>query len=150
MAAGDVDAVSIWEPIASKVEAALSHPVILQDEVIYRLTWNLIGLRDSRIPVEKLLWAIRRANTRLRSDDPRVIDELARWCDLDRAEVLRLIPYHHFSLQLEGSLLMEIEEQARLLDSPQAVMPDMLPLLDPAPLMRVKPEAINIPVADAR
>ncbi len=147
LVAGDVDAGCIWEPFASKVERALDHPVIMHDAIIYRMTWNLVGRTDGpTMPVERVLRAIERANQRLRSDDPRVVDELARWCDLDRDVVRNLLPDHHFSLQLEGSLLVEIEEQAKLLGGPGATVPDMLPLIDPAPLRRFLPEAVSIPL----
>jgi NitT/TauT family transport system substrate-binding protein len=151
LASGAIDVACIWEPFATKVRRAVEQPVIMHDDFIYRMTWNLVGLRDGPpVPVERVLRGIDAADRRMLADDPRVIAEVARWCPLEPESVRRAVPDYHFALQLEGSLLTEIEEQVRLLDGRSAAVPDVLRMIDPGPLSRVLPEAVAIPGHDAR
>jgi NitT/TauT family transport system substrate-binding protein len=151
LAAGDIDVACIWEPLAAKAEACIAHPQVLHEDYLYRMTWNLVGRRDgAALPIERVLRAIDRANQRMLENDPRVVDELTTWCDADRARVARLMPQCHFSLQLEASLQVEVEEQVKLLGGPDATPPDLLALIDPGPLLRVLPEAVSLPGPDAQ
>jgi NitT/TauT family transport system substrate-binding protein len=151
LAAGEVDVGCVWEPFASKIQSTLDHPVLMHDDFIYRMTWNLVGRSDRPVAaVERVLRAIDRADHRMLADDPRVVDGVARWCALEPELVRRTIPDHHYTLQLEGSLLTEIEEQVKLIDGPAAAPPDILGLIDARPLANVLPEAVSVPAPDAR
>lgn len=148
---GAADAACIWEPYVTKIVRKFDQPTLLHEDFLFRMTWNLAGRKgDASVPVEAVLRGLDRANARMLTDDPLVVSEVARWCDLDPDVARRLIPDHHFCLQLESSLLMEVEQQARLVGGPKADYPNMLDLIDPQPLLRVLPEAVNIPIHAAR
>lgn len=148
LAAGEVDAACIWEPLASHVLQELQDPVELHEDYLYRMTWNLISRADAprqQAVIERVLRAIDRANQRMAVGDEAVVGEVARWCGMPAERVAAMLPDHHFRLQMEGSLLRDMEHQARILSPPGTPLPDVLALFDASALRAVQPDAVSIP-----
>jgi sulfonate transport system substrate-binding protein len=149
--AGDIDAVAIWEPYASNIRSELEDPIIMHEDFLYRMTWNLVGNKSAAdLPIESVLRAFDQVNQRMLVKDDKLISIIAEWCEMDAVSVSEKMPLHHFCLQLEGSLLMEVEQQSNLLNASNKAAPNFLSIINANPLLSVCPEAVSIPIHAAR
>jgi len=153
LAAGTVDAVSIWEPFAHRiVRSAGDRVVVLPNPGLYRMTFNLVASRrvaDTRdADLAALLRALERAQTFIHDEPARAQAILRERLGVDEDFVRAVWPTLNFRLSLDQALLRTLESEARWAlreGHAQGEVPNHLPLLDPRPLLKVKPAAATLP-----
>ncbi len=113
---GDVDAIAIWEPIASQAIGLLAErAIVLQNPRVYTQHFSLIGLRSTlqqrEADVLKVLNALVRSERFIAQHPVQAERLLKRWMPQDGARVD--LSEHDFNLRLPQSLIATMEAQAR-------------------------------------
>ena len=151
---GDVDAVAIWEPIASAVVRALGDDAeVLSSPRVYTQHFSLAARRTTLAArdddLARLLRALIRAE-RLIADDPaRAATILSQRLGLTVAAARAQLRDHDFRIRLDQTLMNTLSGQARwAVRSGQARRTsrpaDVSTLVAPALLRRVAPGAVTI------
>lgn len=118
MTKGEVDAVATWEPYLGVLRAQLGDKgMIFYGEKIYEHAFNIAGTRDyvASHPetIKKLLRALVRAE-RFVTDEPEATRKIvAEVIKMDPARLGELWPGYRFSVALDQSLLLALEDEAR-------------------------------------
>lgn len=149
LAKGEIDAAVTWNPIlASQQKRFGDNAVILENERIYELQWNVIAgqafVNEHPETVIKLLRALKRANDYIMKnpEDARAIT------DRQLGEETIALTDYNFGLKLGQSLLINMENQSRwairnrLTDKKE--VPNFLPLMYTAGLKTVNPRAVTV------
>jgi NitT/TauT family transport system substrate-binding protein len=149
---GVVDAVAIWDPVATALRRSLGgNAVTLSDDDTYTETWNLAGGPDfvARRPaaVQMVLRALLRAEEFFREDPDEarraVAPALTAGPGLDVT-----LGHFDFRVRLDQGLLVLMEEQSRWAIRsglvPLQHAPNFLKTLEAKPLLAVKPEAVQL------
>lgn len=151
--AGEVDAVTIWAPYALDLRNRLGNQaVVFGTEASYTSPIVLLGRKDlvTQHPevMRRVLAALDRANAFARSDSSRSVREIAQTLGLDEAIVTADWDPLKFTLGLNQSLVIFLEEQARwairrrLVDAD--AVPNFLEWIYADALAAVKPEAVSV------
>jgi NitT/TauT family transport system substrate-binding protein len=152
LAAGEVDAVAIWEPVAYEVAHSVPGAHVLPRGSSYRLAFNLVmpralrGVRDADLV--KLLRALDKAQ-RLIAAQPRLAQEVLRKrLGLDQAFIDWIWPDYRYRLSLDQQWITTIEGEARwALQEGHArgtYMPNYLDFLYSSPLRSVNAQAVSV------
>ncbi len=150
---GVVDAVATWSPYTEELEERLGdNAVIFAEPSIYVMTWNMTTTSKYTTShpetVKAVLRAIRQAN-RFLDENPAV----ARAISAKYIGTGRPLPEHEwndydFTLELNQSLILNMEDQARWMISANLTgekrIPDFSGCLYPDGLESVAPETVNI------
>lgn len=148
-----VDAISIWEPFASRAQELLkSRAVKLSPAGTHRATFNFVAMQDftqGRQPaIRKFLKAIERANLFIGDNKEEARTILAEELKLETAIIAKLMPKYNYRLFLDQLLVLDLEGQARwavkskLTD--KTVPPNYLEFVFPDALRATKPEAVTL------
>ena len=145
--AGEVDAVVSWDSFILPLAAALGdNAAIFSGEGIYSYSWNLVGRRGwveaNQQAVERVLVGLRAATATANQDKTRTIADFAARTLHFAPAVVALLGGYEFTVALDQSLLMNLENQARWARAGAA--PNFLPAIDPRPLLAVHPEAVTV------
>ena len=153
LAAGELDAVSTWEPYISIVRKRLGeNAVVLSSTGIYESSFNLAAsqdfLRARGDSVSRLLRALlhaEQAYQRERASAESIIaDALGRPLD----ETKQILSRHRLGLSLDQGLLVMMEDEARWAIRNQIVasqaIPNFLPNIHLDGLLAVKPRSVTV------
>jgi ABC-type nitrate/sulfonate/bicarbonate transport system substrate-binding protein len=118
LAAHRVDAVSVWEPFGFDSMTGLGdRSVLLPHDRIYRETFNLVVSRDfaekNKAVLEKTLRALQKALGYIHEHREDAQSIIAAELDQDAAFIRLIWDDFDFGLQLDQSLLMTMEDQAK-------------------------------------
>lgn len=150
---GTLDAVVLWEPLASKAEQLLQNKsVVFPNEKIYRKTYNLMVkkdfARDHPETLEKFLRAINKANGFIEKNREESILLVAEIVKIDKKELTKIWNENYYSLSLDQSLLLTLEDEARWTIKNNltnaTTVPNYLDYIYTDALEKVKPEAVTI------
>lgn len=153
LAAGELDAVSTWEPyLGAAMQALGDKAVLLSASGIYDSPWNLAGLRSgiTQRPeaVRRLLRALLRAE-RFYSEEPKAaLALIAKARGVDPRNMDSHMAAFRFQLRLEQSLLGSLEDESRwamrskLTDA--SAMPNFLDHLYLDALLQVQPARVSV------
>lgn len=148
---GEVDAVSVWQPYAYKIEHEVSGAFVLPDRNFYTENFNLVAsskllvTRDDDLM--KLLKALDRAQRLIASEPEKAKTILRNRLQLDQAYIDWLWPRFRYQLTLDQSLLSTLESEARwartegLVNSDKT--PNYLKFVYSAPLRRARSSAVG-------
>lgn len=150
---GKIDAIVFWEPFAFKAKQALQDKaVVFSNQGIYRKTFNFTVKKEfaKNHPetLKRFLKAIDKANEFIRANQQESQVIIAKWLNLKPEEVSRLWGETSYTLSLDQSLLLLLEDEARwaiknkLTDATK--IPNYLDYIYFDALEAVKPEAITI------
>ena len=115
---GDVDAVATWEPYLGALRTQLgANGMIFYSEGIYELPFNIAGRRDYVVShpetIKKLLRALVRAE-RFCKDEPAAAHRIiAGAINVSLEHMMELWPTFQFSVTLDQSLLLTLEDETR-------------------------------------
>ena len=115
---GDVDAVATWEPYLGALRTQLgANGMIFYSEGIYELPFNIAGTRDYVVNhpeiIKKFVRALVRAE-RLCRDEPDAASQIiASAINVSRENLQELWPSYRFSVTLDQSLLLTLEDETR-------------------------------------
>lgn len=150
---GEVDAVSTWSPHTIVLRDKLgSNGIVLHDPNIYTMTWDIAATKDfvKKNPegIKRFLRAILRAH-RFITEQP---DETRAICSIhigaDNPLFEREWTDYRFTVKLDQSLLLNMEDQARWMSNREGGgdrrPPNFMDFIDTEGLKAVSPEAVWI------
>ena len=150
----EVDAVAIWEPIASTVADALKDDLAaMPTPRVYTQHFALVTGRYKTAAVQaeivKLLRALARASQFIAREPAAARQTLAARLHITDAQASAYLAAHDYSLNLDQSLVSTMESQARwALRSGQVAKGgsavNLLRAIDPAPLRGAVPGAVSL------
>lgn len=150
---GEVDAVSIFNPYLIQVKKKLgAGGVTFCDEDIYSQTFNVVAKREfiRKEPgkVQKILRALIRAEEFVKQNPGEAQRIVADFCRLDIALVREIWPGTDFTVGLDQSLLLALEDESRWAINSglteKRIVPNYLDFICLDNLMAVKPKAVRI------
>jgi NitT/TauT family transport system substrate-binding protein len=153
LAKGEVDAVTIWNPIIFDLQKLLGGGVTtFYADDIYFETFDVVarkGFVEQRLVAAKsVLRALLRAEAFVRSHPEKARRDTAAALKQDFAQVDASFEPFDFRVRLEQSLLVLMEEEARWAIRsglvPRQDMPNLLTSLETEPLHAVKPAAVQL------
>ena len=150
--AHDVDAVAIWEPLATSAAQALGGDAItFASPRVYTQHFNLVGTRASLArradDVERLLRALVRAQRAIQEQPAQARALLAERLHVPADAAATMIENQDYRVRLDQSLVTTMQSQARwAARNGGAARPavDVLRSIDTAPLRRVDASAVGI------
>ncbi|MYM73400.1 ABC transporter substrate-binding protein, partial [Duganella sp. FT134W] len=118
LAGGAVDAISGWDPFLDSAQQALGAGALrFSDADVYQSIYNMVALagylRQQPQTAVRLLRALDQGEQFCRRHPQQAMAFLAGLSPAGRAAVLAAWPAHHFGLELDQSLLLALEDQAR-------------------------------------
>lgn len=151
--AGEVDAVATWEPHIYRTRKALGeNAVLLPSRNIYREDFYFVARKElihtQGEGLKRFLRAIERAHRFMRNDDRAARDIVQRRLKIDQEIIEATWEQFHFTLNLDQSILVALEDEARWAmennqtDVPR--MPNYLEYIHSDALLAVRPEAVTI------
>lgn len=150
----DVDAIAIWEPLASQAMKMLGDDALeLPNPRIYTQHFNLVSTRDiavaRRAELLKVLRALARAQQFIRERPDAAAQLLARRLLLDAATAQAQMKEQDYRLRLDQSLVSTLSSQLRWAvreghAKPESELPNPLRLIEPALLREVAPGAVEV------
>jgi NitT/TauT family transport system substrate-binding protein len=149
---GEVDAASIWSPHTAVLLRELGrNGTVLDEPGLYTMTWNAVASKglSQRDPdaIARFLRAIVRANRFIEEDPASARAVTAKECGMDIPAVERDWSHYKFTAQLDQSLLLYLEDQARWMirKKPSAgrKAPDFRRYIDARALSMVRPKAVG-------
>jgi len=153
VARGEVDAVAAWEPTLFRLQERLGDAVItFHEEALQVQISVLVGLRGfgQRRPevAKRALRALLRAEALFREQP----DEARRTVGVALGDPSRALDValrkFEFQVRLDQGLLVLMEDEARWARSttsmPDGPLPDFLEVLDPEPLLAVRPDSVGL------
>ncbi|MBA2480681.1 MAG: ABC transporter substrate-binding protein, partial [Planctomycetes bacterium] len=146
LTSGDVDAVCVWDPYASRAEHALGDAITLTQDSLYQYGWVLIG-RPELGPtgaVDGILAALLSVYPDLQTLDEADKAELARRCGSPLDEFAVALATYHYRIELDASLAVLLEGDAQLLYPDRWADRDFASVLDAVPLLRVDASAVAV------
>jgi len=153
LAKGEVDAVTIWNPIIFDLQKALGGRVTtFYADDIYFETFDIVARKKfvtQRLAAAKsVLRALLRAEAFVRSHPAEARRDIAGALNQDLAQVDASFGPFDFRVRLEQSLLVLMEEEARWAIrnglTPRQSTPNFLTSLEAEPLLAVKPAAVQL------
>lgn len=118
LVSGEVDAVSGWDPFLSRTEEALGAKAVrFSDRDVYESIYNMVArtayLRAHPDTAVRLLRALDQGERYCIAHPREAVGFLPHLSPQGRAAALAAWPAHHFGLELDQSLLLVLEDQAR-------------------------------------
>lgn len=153
LAAGDIDAVSTWEPHGLGARQRLGdRAVVFPAKGVHVETFNIAGdgtfVDHNPEVIERVVAALKRAEALIRRDPSRAIRLTSEFSGQPVKDVERVWADYRFQLSLEQSLLLTLEDESRwaidngLVD--QAAAPNYLDFFYFDALDAVKPGAVTV------
>ncbi len=150
---GRVDAIAIWQPHINKAQNLMAgETLLLPSNNIYREDFYLVPNKDfiKKHPESliKLIKAIDRAENFIIENKEEAINIVSRRLKLERETVNSFWNSYEFKLFLDQTILTGIEAEARWAIKNKYVtakkIPDYFDFIYPDPLLKIKPETVNI------
>jgi ABC-type nitrate/sulfonate/bicarbonate transport system substrate-binding protein len=136
LARGEIAALASWSPFRNQAQQVLGdRAVVISDPAVYSGTWNLVAAGDHRLGPERLQRLLKTlvdvSQTQLSAPSPVIMQSLSGWTGMDPGEIARSLQALRFDPRLDQSLLLLMEDQARVLD-PEAEHLELLEAIDPS------------------
>lgn len=154
LARREVDAVAIWEPLASSALAGLQgDATVLPNPRVYTQHFGLVAthglLQQRQSDVARLLRALARAEEAVRQDAELARDVLAHRLRIEPSAAAQALKEQDFRLRLDQSLVSTMSSQMRWAVQQGHVKPGSLPpstltLIQPAHLREIAPAAVSV------
>ena len=150
---GRVDAVSIWNPLASTLRSTLAERgIMLHDDNIYLETFNIVSLqgltRQSPETIRRLLRGLLKAEQFVANNPEESRRIMSEFCGMDLNLVTCVWEDFRYRLSLNQSLLVTLEDQGRWAMrnglTPRRELPDIFQTLYLDGLKSVKPDAVRL------
>ncbi len=148
LVAGEVDAVSLWEPYASRAASAHPGTVTLRQDTIGEFSWNLVGRRDdavTRSALVPLLHALLATYAELHRLDGQQTEDLAQRCGVSAATLSEALITSSFRIHLDSDLAIMLEAESELLYGVESRQQNAFAdAIDASPLRNVDPSAVAV------
>ena len=150
----EVDAVAIWEPLASQAVKLLGNDALaLPNPRVYTQHFNLVGTQSGvaahRSDLLNVLRALAKAQQFIREQPDAAMQMLARRLNLDSVTALAQMKEHDYRLRLDQSLVNTLSSQLRWAVreghvKADAELPNPLRLIEPALLRETAPTSVGV------
>jgi NitT/TauT family transport system substrate-binding protein len=149
LASGAVDAISAFAPYTFEAQDALgSNALVLDRPGLYTLTWNVAVRSDyatrNADDVARFLRALDRAERYIAEHPAEAQTITSKGTGISRSRLRQLWPTNRWTLKLDESLILTLEDEARWMTGSAGEVPDFLRHLDTGPLAEVRPGAVRI------
>lgn len=149
LAQGRVDAISAFEPYTVQAEDTLGdNATVLANPRLYTTTWNVTvrgeTTRADRETMVRFLRAIARAKDFIESNPSEAQRITSRGTGIPAAALRRTWAANRWTLSLDQTLILTLEDEARWMTGGSGDIPDFLRHIDTAPLKQVRPEGVTI------
>jgi ABC-type nitrate/sulfonate/bicarbonate transport system substrate-binding protein len=150
---GEVDAVSTWMPYTTILRDKLDlNATVLQEQSIYTMTWNVVAAKDfaEKNPerIKKFLLAISKANKFIAEHNTEAREVCSIYIGTDSPLFNREWSNYFFTMKLDQSLLLNLEDQARWISEKEGAregkVHNFLDNINAAGLRTVQSEAVGI------
>lgn len=150
---GEVDAVSTWMPYTAILRDKLGpNATVLQEQSIYTMTWNIVAAQDyaEKNPerIEKFLSAISKANRFIEEHNAGAREICSKYIGIKSPFVKREWSNYFFTMKLDQSLLLNLEDQARWISEKEGAskgkIHNFLDNINVTGLRAVQSEAVRI------
>ncbi len=149
----EVDAVAIWEPLASQAVQLLGDDALaLPNPRVYTQHFNLVGtqkgVQSRRTDLQKVLRALVRAQQFIREQPEAAMQMLARKLNLDSTAAQLQMKEQDYRLRLDQSLVTTLSSQLRWAVreghvKSDAVLPNSLRLIETSLLRELIPTSVD-------
>jgi len=157
---GDVDAISVWEPNATRarkfggkmlvsgtksaIPGKSGDRRIVGDHSLLFATETFI--RDQPNQVKAVLTALSRADDFIRANKAEATSLLSKEFGFDTADMTDIMAANRYTLELDDQLVQDLDTLAAFLFSRKNIQskPEARTWIDPAPLRAVKPELVKL------
>ena len=150
---GEVDAVITWEPWVHQINQRGGNAIITRPAQSGQYAyWNLVGttewVNDHPVTTERLLKSLAQAEvyTAGHQDEARSI--VRKWMNFDSTYMDTIWPRYQFSLSLDESLIIAMEDEARWMISnnltDEKTVPNFVNYIYEGTLKKIRPQAVNI------
>lgn len=149
----DVDAVVTWEPWVTQISQHLGQGVITQSlQNNQDAYWNLVStgawIKKHSDAARRLLKSLAQAEDFIEDHQDKAKEIVRKRMKFDEAYLEHIWPRYQFSLSLDQSLILAMEDQARwMIDNKlttEKKMPSFLDYIYEDALERIKPDEVNI------
>ncbi len=154
LASGKVDAVSAWQPYVSRIRERLGKGIVVWKTQEHQPSYTLLMCTDRFATPQKpqgmtgLLKALVQAESYLINHPEAAKAIIQKKLHYDKAYMADVWPDYNFSVLLDQSLIVALEDEARWMISHKLTrekqIPDFLNYIYEAALKAIKPEAVNI------
>jgi NitT/TauT family transport system substrate-binding protein len=150
---GDVDAVLAWQPNAKAIEDRLGNGIVKWPAQNEQVTYCNVVSTDAWTTghpelVDRFLKSLARAEEYVIRHPAEARAIIQKRLKYDDAYMATIWPEHQFSLSLDQSLILAMEDEARWMINnnltPEKKTPNFLDYVDTRGLDAIKPEAVNI------
>lgn len=150
---GDVDAISAWSYVVIEAQQQMGDKgITFHDEDIYTQTFNVVAtqefIRNNPEEVRKMLRALDRAEEFVKLNPIEAQAIVAAFCRIDKAVVAKMWAVEEFSVTLDQSLLLALEDESdwAIRDGfiDKMKIPNYLDFIYVEGLKSVKPEAVRM------
>lgn len=150
---GDVDAVLIWQPFANSIKTSLGPNAVLYPAQSGQVAfWQIIGrstwLADHPALVDRFLSSLVRAE-KFSTENPQTAKSIVqKRLQYDDAYITTVWPENQFSVSLDQSLILAMEDETRWMIQNNlthaGTIPDFRNSIDMDSLDRIAPESVHI------
>ena len=150
---GTVDAIAAWSYVLIQVQKRLGDKgITFYDEDVYMQTFNVVTTQDyiRRHPenIKKVLRALIRAEKFTDQKPAEAQTIVADFCAMDKAIIAEMWPAENFSVTLDQSLLLALEDESQWAAkgglTNNAKIPNFLNFIYSDGLASVKPDAVRM------
>lgn len=150
---GDIDAVLVWQPYAQTSKERLGDRVVTWPAQSSQVTLMVLTCRDEWLAghpeaVSRFLKSLDAAEDYLIAHTPEAQAAIKKRLHYDDGYIRSVWPEHQFSLSLDQSLILAMEDEARWMIknglTGEKKMPDFTDYVYTKGLEAVKPESVNI------
>jgi NitT/TauT family transport system substrate-binding protein len=160
-ALGNVDAVILWEPHATRARMAGKGKILISGTHTYlddkTVEQRMVGdhsllfasdtfVRDNAATVRAVLAALAKANDFIESNKSESVELLAKEFELEQAIMTTIMGENRYTLQLDDQLAADMDELGAFMKAlnrlPEA--PKARDWIDPAPLRAVRPALVRL------
>lgn len=146
---GHVDAISWVPPSTIKAQEDLgANAAVLERPGLYTVTWSFVtraaGRDEGGDRLARFLTAIDRANDFIEANPEEAQSITAEGADMPLAIVRGAWHDHQFTLTLDQTLILTLQDVASWMQGAEDAMPSFLPYVDTAPLKSIRPEGVTI------
>jgi NitT/TauT family transport system substrate-binding protein len=149
---GEIDAVSIWEPDASKILDVFKDAIRIPTKNVYRIAINLAAnslfLKNNKEALYRVLSAIKETIDYMHANEKQSKKTLSSMLNLSRKQVEKSWMECNYKLSLDNLLLITLELEAKWAIRYKYVkeksIPNYLKVVNTEILSRVSPESVSI------
>ncbi len=153
IANGKVDAVVTWEPWVNQINQRMVNEIMTRPVQSGQYAyWNLVSttdwVNDHPVAIERLMKSLAQAEVYVTDHQDEAKSIVGKWMNFDSTYMDTIWPRYQFSLSLDESLIIAMEDEARWMISnnltDEKTMPNFVNYIYEGALKEIRPLTVNI------